>query len=111
MIRSLDVSLAKTSYLLSYTTPAGQGGDKRTFWRSLMGFDSADDLRTALLDSVAVDSLRLRAQTAYGDLYEATSDLTSPTGTTRRIRTGWIVRSNEDVARFVTGYPDSSRSR
>lgn len=69
MIRRLDVFQAKASYLLTYATDAGQGGDKRTFWRDIPGFYSSDDLRDALLAGVSVGDRGIRTRTPYGDLY------------------------------------------
>jgi hypothetical protein len=37
----LVIPLSKAEYLLNYSAAAGAGGDKRRFWREVMGFDLA----------------------------------------------------------------------
>ena len=105
-VRRLEFSLAKAEYLLHYTTTVGEGGDKRKFWHDILGFRSVEALRTTLLAIVAVDKLEPDGQNAYGDLYRILITLTLPAGSLHRIRTVWIVRFGEDVANFVTAYPE-----
>lgn len=104
--RRLEFSLAKAEYLLNHTTKFGEGGDKRKFWRGVMGFQSAQGLRETLLAEVSVDHLQPQRQNAYGDRYQAMVLITGPSGMSWRIRTGWIVLFGEDVARFVTAVPE-----
>jgi hypothetical protein len=107
----LEFSLAKAEYLLNHTTEAGAGGDKRKFWHDVMGFQSAEAIREAILAELSVELLQPQGQNAYGERFQATISITAPSGITRRIQTAWIVLSDGDfaVARFVTAYPERSR--
>ena len=102
----LEFPLPKAQYLLNYTARSGQGGDKRKFWRELMGFESPEAIREAVLAAVSTDMLQPQSQNPQGELYRVYIQLTGPSGLSRRIRTVWIVLYNEDVARFVTAVPD-----
>lgn len=102
--------MAKAGYLLNFSTPAGQGGDKQNFWRNIMGFSTPEELRSAILSEVTLDQLQPQGQNAYGDLYRAYIQLTGPSSQTRRIRTVWIVLFGEEIARFVTAVPDRGDS-
>ena len=104
----LEFSLAKAMYLFSYTTAAGEGGDKRKFWRDIMGFQSAAAIREAILAQLSVELLQPQDQNLYGERYQAPLLLTGPSGVTQEIQTGWIVLFNEEIARFVA-YPKRSR--
>ena len=108
-ISRLVVSLAKADYLLNYTTGPGEGGDKRRFWREVMGFHSPEALREALLAKVTADLLQSEGQTAYGARYQTVVSLTGSSGTSWQIRTCWIVLFGEDVARFVTAFSERTR--
>ncbi len=50
--------------------------------------------------------LQPQGQNNFGYLYRAYIRITGPSGLLRRIRTVWIVRFDEDIARFVTAVPD-----
>jgi hypothetical protein len=104
-----EFPLAKAEYLLHYTTMAGKGGDKRRFWHEILGFQSADVLRVTILQQAKVDQLEADGQNAYGVLYRLVISLTTPDGSAYRVRTVWIVRFGEDVARFVTAYPEQRK--
>jgi hypothetical protein len=102
----LEFPLPKAEYLLNHATEPGRGGDKQNFWRYEMGFESAEAIREALLAEVSTDLLQLQGQNDFGNLYRAYIRITGATGLSRQIRTVWIVRFDEDVARFVTAVPD-----
>ena len=102
-----EFPLAKANYLLNRATEAGVGGDKRKFWREVMGFDNPEAIREAILESVSLEILQKQDTTEYGDRYRAYLKIRGPSGQLRRIRTVWIVLTGEDVARFVTAVPDS----
>ncbi|WP_197530090.1 DUF6883 domain-containing protein [Gloeobacter violaceus] len=104
-LNRFEFPLAKAEYLLNYTTASGKGGDKQNFWRVLMGFDSAVEIQAAILAQISSDLLQLQSQNDFGVLYRAYLRLTGPSGLSRRIRTIWIVRFEESVARFVTAVP------
>ncbi|WP_397428447.1 DUF6883 domain-containing protein [Phormidesmis priestleyi] len=47
-------------------------------------------------------------QDDHGYRFQAVVFITGPSGVSWQIRTGWIVRYGEDVARFVTAFPERS---
>ncbi|MBE5230049.1 MAG: hypothetical protein IM550_00430 [Microcystis sp. M54BS1] len=98
---------AKANYLFNHTTEAGVGGDKRKFWRQVMGFDRPEAIREAILGAVSLEILQKQDRSEYGDRYRAYVKIRDASGELRQIRTVWIVLRGEDVARFVTAVPDS----
>jgi hypothetical protein len=111
MISRLEIPIAKAEYLLNYQTEPGEGGDKHRFWRNVMGFQSAEVLRSALLATLSKDLLQSSGQNAYGDFYEAVVWLTGPSKRSYLVRTVWIVLFDQDVARLVTAYPERRKGR
>jgi hypothetical protein len=101
-----EFPIAKSQYLFNRATEPGQGGDKRKFWRDVMGFESSEAIREAILTEVSLEILQPQSQNAQGDLYRAYIEVTGVSGISRRIRTVWIMLLDEDVARFVTAVPD-----
>ncbi len=108
-IRYWEFPLAKAEYLLHYSTTAGEGGDKRKFWHEILGFQSPEALRQTILQHVGFDQLEADGQNAYGALYRLTVVLTAANGNSYRVRTVWIVRFGEEIARFVTAYPEQRK--
>lgn len=98
--------IEKAIYLFTRSTTPEQGGDKQKFWREVMGFESPEGVRAALLDVVAVADLTFQRQDQYGDRYQAINRIQGRSGLDWWIRTGWIVRTDEVVARFVTAIPE-----
>jgi hypothetical protein len=105
----LEFPLAKAEYLLNYSVESGEEGDKRKFWWHIMGFRSPEALRAALLAGVSIALLQFQGQDRYGERYKAVASITGPSGLSQQIRTVWVVRPGEDVARFVTAFPERSR--
>lgn len=101
-----ELPLAKAEYLLTYATAPGIGDDKQNFWCLEMGFESAEAIQEAILAEVSLEMLQPQGQNNFGYLYRAYIRITGPSGLSRRIRTVWIVRFDEDIARFVTAVPD-----
>jgi len=64
-----EFPLSKANYLLNHTTKAGVGGDKRKFWREVMGFDNPEAIREAILETVSLEILQKQDTTEYGDRY------------------------------------------
>jgi hypothetical protein len=62
---------------------------------------SCADLRGQHLPLEAVPA----AATAYGQKYVIRATLVGPSGASAEVVTIWVVRANEDFARFVTAYP------
>lgn len=91
-------------YLLSPTHPVGRF--KAPFFLAL-GYSAAEwdrltaDLRGQHLPLEAVPA----AATAYGQKYIIRATLVGPSGASAEVVTVWVVRANEDFARFVTAYP------
>ncbi len=69
-----EFPIAKAQYLFNRATEPGQGGDKRKFWRDVMGFESSEAIREAILTEVSLDILQLQSQNEHGE----------PEGVTRR---------------------------
>lgn len=102
-----EFPLAKANYLLNRASEAGVGGDKRKFWREVMGFENPETVREAILEAVSLEILQKQDTTEYGDRYRAYLKIRGQSGQSRRIRTVWIVLTGESVARFVTAVPAS----
>lgn len=85
--RCLEFTLAKAEYLLTRVAEPGQGGDKQNFWRGMMGFESAVDIREALLAELSMNILQPQGRNAFGELYRAYIRITGHSGLSRRIRT------------------------
>ena len=96
----------KADYLLNYVTGLGVGGDKRKFWRDVMGYQSPEVLRKALLAQVRADLLEPEGRNTYGERYRMIVTLPGVSGESWQIRTCWIVLDGEDVAKFVTAFPE-----
>lgn len=97
--------MRKAEYLFNHTTAPGEGGDKQKYWQEVLGFQSAEEVREALLAEVTLELLQPQTPNEYGERYEAIVAITDQSGKVRQIRTIWIVRAGEDVARFVTAVP------
>jgi hypothetical protein len=108
-IQGFVFPLAKAEYLLTRKAEPGQGGDKQNFWQRILGFTAASGIRESILAAISVDILEAKGSNAYGDRFEASVLITGPNGTTRRVRTAWIVLEGERVAQFVTAFPDRKR--
>lgn len=106
---NLVFPIEKAIYLFTRDTEPGQGGNKQKFWREVLGFESPEAIREAILDSIAVTDLEFRRQDQYGERYQAVSLIQGMTDSSWWVRTGWIVRSGETAARFVTAVPERSK--
>jgi len=103
---NLNFPIEKAIYLFTRETEPKKGGDKQKFWREVMGFKSPDAIREAILAEVTVDLLEARNQDKHGHRFQAVVLITGRSGISWQVRTGWIVRCGEDVARFVTAVPE-----
>lgn len=101
--------IEKAIYLLTRETEPRQGGDKQKFWREVLGFESPESVRTAILDSIEIASLQFQRQDRYGERYQAVEWVQGLSGIGWWVRTGWIVRFDETAARFVTAIPERSQ--
>jgi hypothetical protein len=101
--------IEKAIYLLTRDTEPGQGGDKQKFWREVLGFDSPESVREAILGSVEVADLQFQRHDQYGTRYQAVNWIQGFSGVGWWVRTGWIVRFGETTARFVTAIPEKSQ--
>jgi len=106
---ALAIPIEKAVYLFTRDTVPGQGGDKQKFWQTVMGFESPTAIRAAVLGAVTVADLVFQRQDQYGDRYQAITRIRGETGLIWWVRTGWIVRPGETVARFVTAIPERRR--
>ncbi|MGA9378118.1 MAG: DUF6883 domain-containing protein [Phormidium sp.] len=103
---SFEFPIAKAQYLFTCTAEPGVGGDKRKFWQEVMGFESPEEIREAILAQVSLDLLQPVGQNNYGDRYQAVILIIGRSSVSWQIRTGWIVLFGEDIARFVTAVPE-----
>lgn len=103
---TLVMPIEKAVYLFTRDTVPRLGGDKQKFWQTVMGFESPTAIHAAVLGSVAVADLSFQRQDQYGDRYQAVTRIRGETGLMWWVRTGWIVRPGETVARFVTAIPE-----
>ncbi|MDV3002470.1 MAG: hypothetical protein N5P05_004125 (plasmid) [Chroococcopsis gigantea SAG 12.99] len=71
LITGFEFPLAKANYLLNRATESGVGGDKRKFWREVMGFEDPEAIRAAILATVSLEMLQLQDITEYGSRYRA----------------------------------------
>ena len=105
-IDRLDFPLAKAEYLFNYSPGSGMGGDRQKFWRTVLGFESPGCIREAILSQVTIDQLESRGANNYGEQYQVVILIEGPSKVIWQIKTGWIVLSGEEVARFVTAVPE-----
>ncbi len=103
-------SIEKAIYLFTRESQPGKGGDKQKFWREVLGFSSPEGIRDAILENTKVTDLTFEEVDKYGDRYQSVIEVCGPTGKSRLVRVGWIVRHNESIARFVTAIPERGRS-
>lgn len=90
-------------YCLSLDHPRGR--HKARVFRSVLGLtrDHAGQLREALLTVAAHDDASVGETDRFGRRYVIDFDYHGPKSAAR-IRSGWIVRTDEDVPRFTTCY-------
>ena len=105
-IDHLEFTLPKANYLFNHESVPGKGGDKQKFWRSVLGFDSPEAIREAILARVSIDQLEAREVNSFGEKYQITVLIEGPSGASWLIGTGWIVLTGETVVRFVTAFPE-----
>ncbi len=65
--------IEKVIYLLTRETIPGEGGDKKKFWREILGFDLPELVQEAILSSLDVEDLEFNHPSRHGDRYEAVS--------------------------------------
>jgi len=106
---ALVFPIEKAIYLFTRDTEPGRGGDKQKFWREVLGFQSPDAIRSAILGSLSVTDLEFKRQDQYGERYQAVSLIRGPRDTAWWVKTGWMVRHGETVARFVTAVPERAK--
>ncbi|MGB7416325.1 MAG: DUF6883 domain-containing protein [Thermosynechococcaceae cyanobacterium] len=105
----LFLPLEKAIYLFTRVTVPGEGGDKQKFWREVLGFNSPEAIRESILDSVKVADLQFQRQDQYGERYQAVSLIRGVTEISWWVKSGWIVRPGETIARFVTAIPQKAQ--
>ena len=91
-------------YLLSSMHPIGRF--KAAVFASL-GYEQAqwETLRNDLLALAKSGQSSAGQPSVYGQKYEVDGILAGPSGRSMPVRTVWIVRSAEQVPRFVTAFP------
>jgi hypothetical protein len=106
VVSRLEIPIAKAEYLLNSTATPGKGGDKQKFWCEILGFNSPEAVREAILAQTAPDILEATEPSAYGQRYQGIISIMGPSQRMRCIKTIWIVLAGETVARFVTAVPE-----
>lgn len=91
-------------HLLSTEHPVGRF--KAAFFRRL-GFTMANwpELKRALLTHARTSEATADSASAYGRMFRIRAMLQGPTGRSISEVSVWMVRSGEDVPRFVTAFP------
>lgn len=95
-------------YVLNPAHP--QGGPKARVFAAVLGITRADwqYLRAQLLTQVRVTSATPRGSTKWGDLYEVLLNVRGRNGRTAQVRSGWIVRIDDERPHLTTAYVDLS---
>lgn len=93
-----------TDYALNPDHP--EGGDKARVFAAALGFtaDNSELLENALLNAVQSDDAIIGKKNAYGQRYRVDFEITGPNGKTAIVRSGWIIRFDEDFPRLATVY-------
>lgn len=93
-----------SNYLLSETHAVGKA--KAKYFRSL-GYneENSDQLADALLVIAKVEGVSHEVASLYGTKYIIEGEIITPTGTTVRLRSVWVVEAHDERPRFVTAYP------
>jgi hypothetical protein len=93
-----------TKYLLSETHAVGKAKGK--YFRSL-GYTEAntDQLAKVLLMIAKSERVSQEVATHYGTKYIVEGNVVTPSRTTARIRTVWVVEPHDKQPRFVMAYP------
>jgi hypothetical protein len=97
--------IAKAEYLLTRVSRPGIGGDKHNYWQNILGFQSAEAIRQAILAEITIDKLRSEGNHPYGHRFVAIIEINTPLGRSQPIQTIWLIRFGETVARFITAIP------
>ena len=79
-IHQLEFPLSKAEYLLNFTIESGKGGDKKIFWRNVMGFASSEELRAEFMKKVSPEILYFQKQNNFGQIYQAVIMMASLSG-------------------------------
>lgn len=88
-------------YCLSLHHPRGR--NKARVFSSVLGLtaEDAEELRNALLSAALSEKARIGESDQYGDRYMLDFEMKTDAGTAT-IRSGWIVRSEEEFPRFTS---------
>jgi len=95
-------------YLLSRSHSIGRF--KAAFFRAL-GYSSEEwrQLETDLRNQHPPQDVTLEEHTPYGQKYSIRATLVGPSGSSAAVVSVWVVRTGEEVPRFVTAYPEVGR--
>lgn len=95
-------------YLTSTAHPIGRF--KAAFFRSLGYTDKNwQELEAAIRGQHLPMDAREETPTSYGRKFTITKTLKGPAGGEANVTSVWVIRSGEDVPRFVTAYPGEKR--
>lgn len=90
-------------YLLSETHMVGRS--KAKFFR-IFGFDETnlDVLEQSLITIAQTQEVKEQVSSIHGEKYVIDGTLMTPTGSTIKIETVWIINKDQDKPRFITAY-------
>jgi len=100
--------LIPTRYVTTLLNPSHSEGASKAQFLQKMGYEQQNfqllemDLRNQHLKSEALPGKK----SIYGTKYEIVAPLTGPNRKTRWVRSIWMIRFGESVARFVTLIPE-----
>jgi hypothetical protein len=83
-----------------------EGSDKALVFASALGITTnhAELLRDALLKAIQAEDAIIGEKNEFGQRYRIDFEMTGPNGKTATVRSGWIVRFDEDFPRLATVY-------
>ena len=92
-------------YLLSRSHPVGRF--KAVFFHAF-GYSSEKwrQLEADLRGQHLSRDVTLESQTPYGQKYSIRATLVGPSGSSADVVSVWVVRTGEELPRFVTAYPE-----
>jgi uncharacterized protein DUF6883 len=93
-----------TDYLLSESHPTGR--HKARFFQG-MGFSLTDwkQLEAAVIGHAVQHEVSGVRETPFGHAYSIDGPLTTPSGKSPNVRTGWFREKGQSAPYFVTAYP------
>lgn len=109
-IERATISFGKIAYLMNPVHPDNRGKAGTFFdlgFRPANPWQLADVLRSHGRDHDYAE----RKVTPFGIRYDVVAPLTGPNGTTKTIRSGWVMKDGTDAPQFQTAFEPKPRTR